>query len=137
MANEISPTAKDTAKSQVLQAEILRQSKRLPIWASRWLDGSAVADRIPRVELDPDKTAREVVEGTAADAARIFKEWLQDEVEHLLGIGVPPYQVAEYYEQEKQTLSRLYFKAQAPAPSPTHLRRLAFQYALDARKPVD
>jgi hypothetical protein len=104
-------------------------------WLSRY--AQFLGTPVEQVDREQAILTRAVFEPRQIEKEKIFAEWLDGDVEHLFGIGVPPEHVRDYRRQESRILTNLYFKAREPVPSPDDLRRLAFQYALDARLPVE
>ena len=79
------------------------------------------------------KTVKDAAEAHAQRTA----QYLDDFAEHLEAIGCTPGKVAEYLQLGDQVLASLYLLAAKGNPSPTEMLRLAFRYAIDARKAIE
>jgi hypothetical protein len=72
-----------------------------------------------------------------AEAAAPLAHVLASYARHVAALGVGPNQVRDYLARERRLLGELYHECRTPVPSPDKVRRLALQYALDARSPVN
>ena len=93
----------------------------------------------PKTKPPGDQRMEEIAErliATATLAARSTKSFLRSYCTLFHRLKMSAQDVGHYLRAERRTLARLYFEIRVPRPSPTRVRQLAFQLALDARDPI-
>jgi hypothetical protein len=97
------------------------------------LQGVAV-EELTDVALD--EAVRQIEADAASDAQRVVA-YLRQMAAHLRSVEcVTPQQIEEFVDAMNDVLLQIYGELQKTRPSPTRLRQLVAQYAVDPRRPV-